>query len=94
MALKIIQDIAKDINNSIFYTIITDEVTDASNHEQFVICLCWVDQFLEVHEDFTGLYKVDNIKVDTLRTTIEDVLLQLAIPLQNARGQCYAIWWV
>ena len=40
MALKILQDIAKDINNSIFYTIMADEVTDASNHEQFVICLC------------------------------------------------------
>ena len=65
MALKILQDIAKDINNSIFYTIMADEVTDASNHEQFVICLRWVDQFLEVHEDFIGLYKVDNIKADT-----------------------------
>ena len=75
MALNIVQDIAKDINNSIFYTIMVDEVTDAYNHEQFVICLCWVDQFLEVHEDFIGLYKVDNIKADTLRTAIEDVLL-------------------
>ena len=55
MALKILQDIAKDINNSIFYTIMADEVTDASNHEQFVICIRWADQFLEVHEDFIGL---------------------------------------
>ena len=89
MALKILQDIAKDISNSIFYTIMADEITDASNHEQFVICLRWVDQFLEVHEDFIGLYKVDNIKADTLRTGVEDVLLRFAIPLQNARGQCY-----
>ena len=88
MPLKILQDIAKDINNSIFYTIMADEVTDASNQEQFVICLRWVDQFLEVHEDFIGLYKVGNIKADTLPTAIEDVLLRLAIPLQNARGQC------
>ena len=42
-----------------------------------------------MHEDFIGLYKVDNIRADTLRTAIEDVLLRLAIPLQNARGQCY-----
>ena len=89
MALKILQDIAKDINNSIVYMIIADEVTDASNHEQFVICLRWLDQFLEVHEDFTGLYKVENIKADTLRTAIKDALLRLAIPLQDARGQCY-----
>ena len=89
MTLKILQDIAKDINNSIFYTIMADEVTDASNHEQFVICLRWVDKFLEAHKDFIGLYKIDNIKADTLRTAIEDVLLRLAIPLQNARVQCY-----
>ena len=89
MALKILQDIAKDINSSIVYTIMADEVTDASNHEQFFVCLRWVAQFLQVHEDFIGLYKVDNIKVDTLLTAIEDVLLRLAIPLQNALGQCY-----
>ena len=89
MALKILQDIAKDINNSIFYMIMVDEVADASNHEQFVICLRWVDQCLEVHEDVIGLYKVDNIKANTLCTAIEDVLLRLAIPLQNAPGQFY-----
>ena len=89
MAFNILQDIAKDISNSIFCKIMADKVTDASNHEQFVICLRWVDQFLEGHEDFIGLYKVDNIKADTLLKAIEDVLLRLAIPLQNACGQCY-----
>ena len=88
MTLKILQDIANDMNNSIFYAI-KAEVNDASNHEKFVICLRWVDQFLEVHEDFIGLYKVDKIKAETLRTATEDVLLQLAVSLQNARGQCY-----
>ena len=88
MALKILQDIAKDINSSIVYTIMADEVIDASNHEQFFICISCVDQILGVHEDFIGLHKVDNMKADTLRTAIEDVLLRLAIPLQNARGQC------
>ena len=90
MALKILQDITKDINNSIFYTIMADKVIDASNHKQFVIYLRWVGQFLEVHEDFIGIFKVGNIKAGTLRTATEDVLLRLAIPLQNACGQCYA----
>ena len=84
MALKILQDIAKDINNSVFYTIMADEVTDASNHVQFVICLRLVD-----HEDLIGLYKVDNIKTDILRKAIDNVLLRLSILLQNALGQCY-----
>ena len=42
-----------------------------------------------MHEDFIGVYKVDNIIADTLSTATEDVLLWLAIPLENARGQCY-----
>ena len=37
MAFIIIRDIAKNINDSIFYSIIADEVIDCSNKEQFII---------------------------------------------------------
>ena len=32
-----------------------DECADVTNEEQLVICLCWVDENLEAHEDFVGL---------------------------------------
>ena len=37
-----------------------DEATDASNKEQFVICLRLVDHAFEVHEEVIGLYEIDN----------------------------------
>lgn len=53
-----------------------DEVTDASNHEQFVLCLRWVDKSFDVSEDLIGLCSVDDICASTLVSTIKDVLLR------------------
>ena len=36
MALSILRDIAQNIRNSVFYSIIADETTDISNRELFV----------------------------------------------------------
>ena len=38
-----------------------DEVTDASNDEQFVLCLRNMDNDLVSHENLIGLYKVPHI---------------------------------
>ena len=35
MALSILRDITKNIESSVYYTIMVDEVTDAANNEQF-----------------------------------------------------------
>ena len=89
MAFIILRDVAKNIKDSIFYSITADEVTDCSNKEQFTICFGWVDKSFNTHEDFFGIYNADNIKVDALVIVIKDVLIRLNIPLSNARGQCY-----
>ena len=52
MAFTILRDIAKNIKDSIFYSIAADEVTDCSNKEQFTICFGWVDKGFNTHEDF------------------------------------------
>ena len=85
IAFIILRDTAKNINKSIFYSIIAGEVTDCSNKEQFIICLRWVDKGFDTHEDFIGIYNVDNIKAETLATVIQDVLIRLNIPLSNVR---------
>ena len=85
MAFIILRDIAKNIYDSIFYLI----MADCGNKEQFIICFRWVDKGFNTHEDFIGIYNVDNIKSDTLVTVIKEVLIRLNIPLSNARGQCY-----
>ena len=43
-----------------------DEVTDASNIEQVAICLRYIDDNFDAHEDFVGMYAVESIKVDIL----------------------------
>lgn len=57
MALSILRDIAQNIRNSVFYSIMADETTDVSNREQFVLVLRHVDEKLLAHEEFIGLYK-------------------------------------
>ena len=54
MALRILRELAANIQSTKF-TIMVDETTDVSTTEQVVIVLRWVDQNLEVHEDFFGL---------------------------------------
>ena len=66
-----------------------DEVTDAENHEQLVLCLRWVDDDLNPHEDFIGLQPVLNIAADTLVAVICDVLIRMNLSITNCRGQCY-----
>ena len=72
MAFIIIRYTAKNIKDSIFYSIMANEVTDCGNNEQFIICFRLVDahdtQGFGNHKDFLGIYNVDNMKAVTLLT--------------------------
>ena len=79
----------KNINDSIFYLIMTHEVTDCGNKVQFAICSKSVDIGFDVHENFIGIYNLDKIKAETLVTVVKNVFIKLNLPSLNARGQCY-----
>ena len=66
-----------------------DESTDASNIEQLVICICWVDKEMTVCEEYIGLMPVTQINADIIVVYIKDVLLHMNFRIQDARGQCY-----
>ena len=89
MALHILRDIAASFHSTPFLTLMVDETTDESNKEQVVICLRWVDNSLEAHEEFIGLYQVSNTQSSTLLAVIRDVLLRVNISITKFRGQCY-----
>ena len=72
MALAILRKIAANIQKSKF-SILVDETTDQSVKEQVVIVLRWVDEKLEVHEDFIGLYVTDSIIANSLVSLIHDM---------------------
>ena len=61
MACQILRKIAASLQTTQFYTIMGDETTDSSNCEQVVVCLRWLDDTLEVHEEFIGLHVVESI---------------------------------
>ena len=46
MTFIILGDRAKNITDSIFYSIMANEVTDCSNKDQFTICFRWTEKFL------------------------------------------------
>ena len=43
LALDMSREIAENIQNATFFTIMEDETADVSNKEQLVICIRWVD---------------------------------------------------
>jgi hypothetical protein len=57
--------------------LLADETTDASNRQQLVVCIRWIDDGLQAHEDFIGLYKIDNTKASTPAESIKDVVVGL-----------------
>ena len=54
-----------------------------------VVAFRWVDNDLNVHEDFIGLYALLDITATTIVSAIQDTLAQLNLALNKARGQCY-----
>ena len=52
------------------FTLMADETADVANTEQLVICNKWVDEQLNAHEQFIGLYPIP----DTTANTIVSVL--------------------
>ena len=51
--------------------------------------LRWVDNELQVHEEFIGLYEVSTIEATSLVAAVKDCLLRLNISLTKVRGQRY-----
>ena len=66
-----------------------NEVTDISNKEQVALCIRYIDELFQPHEDFLGLYFVESIKADILVACLKDVLVRMNMPITNCRGQCY-----
>ena len=89
MVQSVTRDIASTVGFSGFYTLMADEVSDASNIEQVAICLRSIDDNFDAHEDFVGMHAVECIKADTLVQVLKDTLLRMNLPIANCRGQCY-----
>ena len=88
MALMILRKIASEISG-IWFTLMVDETTDLSNTEQMILCLRYVDDDLDVHEEVIGIHSLESTSADSIVSTVRDILLRLNLRINNCRGQCY-----
>lgn len=79
------RNIVKGIKRTKYCTIMADEAANVSHNEQLVICIRWVDEDLEVHEDFVGMHHWENTKAETifmiLKVKIVLWIFQCTLPL-------------
>ena len=60
-----------------------DKCADITNEEQLVICFRWVDENLEVHEDFVGLHPLCDTKADTIVKVILDNIQRMGLKIKK-----------
>ena len=77
MSLKILREIAAEIQSASFFTLMADEATDVRNCSQLVVVIRWVSDDLEVFEDFIGLNHMEKIDAVSIVTALKDVLLRM-----------------
>ena len=75
MALEVLREIAAEICSGDFFTIMVDEATDFANISQLILCIRWVDNNLDRHEDFIRLHSLDVVNADNIVEVIKDVIL-------------------
>ena len=83
MGHQVLREIVDDLQKSSFLSVMADETTDSSNHEQVTLLLRHHTKELEVHEEFVGLYHTDSIDAVTITLVIKDVLIRLNLPFEK-----------
>ena len=66
-----------------------DETTDARTEEQCVVVIRWVDNGLQAHEDFIGMYVTASTDANSIVAIIKDALMHINLSLAQCRDQCY-----
>ena len=83
MSKQLLRKKLYDINRSRMFSLMCDEYTDVSNKQQLSMCLRWIDDSLNPHEDFLGFYELLNIASDTIASAIKDSSTRFNLPLSK-----------
>lgn len=89
MALQVLQEVASSVQNSDFFSVLADETADASNKEQLVVCIRWVDDQFEAHEEFLGLTHLHECTATAIVDSIKTAIREMGLDTEKLRGQCY-----
>ena len=72
-----------------YFAILADESSDVYQNEQLALCLRYVNKKGSVVERFLGVVHVENTTALTLKTAIENLLMEHSLSLSMVRGQGY-----
>ena len=75
MALRVLREVAENIHDVNFHSITCDEANDIKNVSELVVCLRWVDDELQAHDEFISLKNMSNTNVDSIVRELKDNLL-------------------
>ena len=89
LGLQVLRNIATDIHNSPFVTVMADESTDASNREQFTVIIRRVSEDLQVDEEFIGVYQTSTTDAAILAALIKGFFIRLNVSMKKLRGQSF-----
>ncbi len=89
MGLNVLRELLKDTKRAEWFSVIADEATDISQKEQMTVCIRWVDNDFEIHEDPVELIHVPKTDSKTLTSAIKDCLIRFCLPVSQCRGQAY-----
>ena len=69
-------DVVNCTKKSDFFSIMVDKSSDASNREQVVFSVCWVEEDFHSHEDFIGLYEMEKNDAATMVKGLDNAKLR------------------
>jgi hypothetical protein len=89
MALQVLQDVSSSLQKSEFFSVLADETADSSNKEQLVVCVRWVDDNFEAHDEFLGLQQLEDGSAQSIVQGIKTAIEKMGLQINKLRGQCY-----
>ena len=89
ISLRSLRVIASKITLPRPFTMMVDETTDAGTKEQCVVVICWVDNGLQAHEEFIGMYVTASTDANSIVAITKDALMHMNLSLAQCHGQCY-----
>ena len=84
----ILRDIEDEIQRTRYYSIMADEVT-SHNIEQLVLCVRYVDDDNNIHEEFMRFVILARNTGKHVASAIIESLDHYGLPIENSRGQGY-----
>ena len=89
MGRSVLRKLLDCIRTSLWFSILADEATDISHHEQMSLSIRWIDDTFEIHEDVLGLIQLPDTKAVTIFSSIKDILIRCVLPISQCRGQAF-----